>query len=303
MSDLAAALAALQAELPAVPKTKTAKVKGTTRDGRTFDYEYKYADLADVSAAVMPLMGKHGLSFTSQPTLREDGRFGLAYQLLHASGELIDGWYPLDDRMTPQQIGGHITYARRYCLCAVTGVAAEEDTDAQGAETQAAKPGRQKPGLRPKDELPRNTDGSVSRSRTTDAELAATGQMTDAQLREHNRLARDTQAQDRKADRLEETPDDDPWYADPPQPLPRPRPAQDTAQAIVMHLARLGYPGDQWRDARLQITAQLAGRTGTIGSTNDLTAAEGLRIKRALEGCKDRAALDRLLDHEEATGY
>jgi len=290
------ALADLQGVLPVITKATTGNAGGRPT---------KYADLADICRELFPLMSKRGLAWTTRPTLLRfppDVReFVLFYSLRHASsGTSIDGEYPLGTG-SPQQLGSAITYARRYCLAAVTGIVADEDDDGRAAE-QASKPGRQKPGPRPKDELPRNADGSTSRSRTTDAELAATGQMTDAQLREHNRLARDTQAQDRKADRLEETPDDDPWYADPPQPLPRPRPAQDTAQAIVRHLGRLGYHGPEWRDARLQITAQLAGRTGTIGSTNELTAAEGVRVKRALEGCKDRAALDRLLDHQEATG-
>lgn len=58
---------------------------------------------------------------------------------------------------------------------------------------------------------PRNKDGSISRSRMTDEELAAGGHMTSTQVREHNKLARDTVANPKKAERLTETPADDPW--------------------------------------------------------------------------------------------
>jgi len=132
MSDhpnLAAALAAFQAELPAVKKTKTAKVEG--KEGRR-GYEYSYADLADVSQTVLPLLGKHGLSFSSKPTLDERGQFVLAYVLRHAGGDFDAGTYPLPTGR-PQDVGSAITYARRYALCSITGLAAEEDDDGAAA--------------------------------------------------------------------------------------------------------------------------------------------------------------------------
>lgn len=130
-----AALARLQMDLPRIAKDQTAKVP--MKAGGS--YQYKYADLAQVSQQVLPLLGKLGLSFTSRPTLREN-RLVLVYELRHASGEMIAGEYPLPDRGTPQEIGGAITYARRYCLCAVTGVAADDDdTDAVAAESAARR--------------------------------------------------------------------------------------------------------------------------------------------------------------------
>jgi hypothetical protein len=110
---LAKALAAVQQELPQIGKQHTADA-GT--------YTYEYADLTDISSALMPLLGKHGLSFLAKPTLT-DGAFVLAYSLLHVSGEREDGLYPLPMGGNPQSIGSAISYGRRYCLCAVTGVA------------------------------------------------------------------------------------------------------------------------------------------------------------------------------------
>lgn len=118
MSDYAKALAAFQAELPKVGKGSVNSHFGS-----------KYADLADLSNVVLPLLGKHGLSFSARPTLDEAGQFVLAYQLRHESGESDGGTYPLPATGTPQQIGSAITYARRYALGAMTGVAADEDDD------------------------------------------------------------------------------------------------------------------------------------------------------------------------------
>lgn len=123
---LAGALAAFQAELPTVEKGSTAKVQTKSGPG----YSFEYADLSDVSARVLPLLGRHGLAWTTRPTLR-DGVFVLVYELRHEGGETVDGLYPLPPSSTPaQQMGGAITYARRYTLCAVTGVAPGGDEHA-----------------------------------------------------------------------------------------------------------------------------------------------------------------------------
>jgi hypothetical protein len=126
---LFAALAKLQADLPRVGKTETAQVRSDKGN-----YSYEYADLADVSAAILPLLGDLGLAFTAWPTLTPEGKFVLAYSLVHSSGERLDGQYPLTQVGSPQQVGGQITYARRYCLCAVTGIAPDKDDDGQAAE-------------------------------------------------------------------------------------------------------------------------------------------------------------------------
>lgn len=127
--NIATALAAFQAELPKVTKSKTAHVE--TKSG--VKYTYKYADLADVTEVVMPLLAKHGLSFSSKPTIDDNGRFVLAYVLRHSSGESDSGVYPLPSG-SPQEIGSALTYARRYALSAITGVAAEEDDDGKAAK-------------------------------------------------------------------------------------------------------------------------------------------------------------------------
>lgn len=130
--SLAQAVAMLQTRLPEIKKSQTADVK--TKTGP--DYSYNYADLAQVTRELMPILGELGLSFMAKPTLGGDGKFVLAYKLLHVSGESEEGEYPLSHSGTPQAMGSAITYARRYCLCAITGIAPEDDDD--GAAAQAA---------------------------------------------------------------------------------------------------------------------------------------------------------------------
>jgi hypothetical protein len=294
-ASLAEALAALQTRLPRIGKDKTAKVVPKDKA----PYSYDYANLATISAAVLPLMGPLGLSFTTRPTMsvRHEGtdQFVLIYQLLHISGEDLSGEYPLPDpaRTTPQQVGSAITYARRYCLCAVTGVAADEDDDDAQAAAQAPRAARGKPPERAAGNQPRNRDGSTSRSRVTDDELAATGQMTAAQVRDHGQLERDVKGSGPQGtQRLAETPADDLFYDQ--AALRAPRAAGNPVGVIQAHFKRLGYtdsPED--RTARLKRLSAITGRP--ITSTNDLTAAEGLTVKDLLQKCRDVAALDEAL--------
>src|SRR6185369_13656345 len=121
---LARALAEFQADLPVVEKRATAKVSG--KDGKQ-GYEYGYADLADVANTVLPALGRHGLSYTTKLNTRERT---LVCQLRHVGGEFEESLWLLPDTMDPKVLGSHITYGRRYCLLAMTGVhPAGEDDD------------------------------------------------------------------------------------------------------------------------------------------------------------------------------
>jgi hypothetical protein len=82
----------------------------------------------------MPKLGAHGLAFVSFPGTGSDGKLCLTYYLTHAGGGYIMAEFPLKGEGGIQAIGGAITYARRYCFQAATGVAAEEDDDAAAAQ-------------------------------------------------------------------------------------------------------------------------------------------------------------------------
>lgn len=131
---LAAALAQVQAALPTVHKGKTASIQSSKGS-----YGYSYADLADVTTAIMPLLAKNGLAFTAHPRMAGSG-YELAATLLHSSGESITGALPIHGS-TPQQWGSAITYMRRYLLGCMTGLVTDDDDDARIA-TEAAKAAR-----------------------------------------------------------------------------------------------------------------------------------------------------------------
>lgn len=129
--SIEAALVAFQADMPVIPKTHTANVP--TKNGGT--YSYTYADLADVTAAVIPLLNRHGLVFSACPRATERG-YELVGKLIHVSGATVEGSLPLHGN-TPQDIGSALTYARRYLLGCMTGIVTEDDDD--GAAAQGAQ--------------------------------------------------------------------------------------------------------------------------------------------------------------------
>jgi hypothetical protein len=148
---LAEALAAFQAELPRIRKDETAKVTGEGKNGPV-KYTYGYAGLDAVVEAVMPVLGKHGLSITSKTAFDQQGNFMLEVSLLHESGQRETGYWPLPDprRVGPQDLGSAITYGRRYLKLALTGTfPGGEDDDGAKAQQSArdswedARPRRQ----------------------------------------------------------------------------------------------------------------------------------------------------------------
>lgn len=131
LDELAEALAKFQAEMPTVKKGRTAD---------TGTYRYSYADLSDITEACAPILARHGLSFTCQPT-----REGLVGMLLHASGQRLTGILPITGA-TPQQVGSSLTYGRRYLFGCLTGVVTDDDDD--GAAASKPQP-RKAPERRP----------------------------------------------------------------------------------------------------------------------------------------------------------
>lgn len=139
IEKLFTALAEASANFGEVKKTKTAKLKGKTRDGNSYDYEYKYADLADVVAATAKHLAAAGLVVT-QPIIRSQNGVCVITMLVHKSGQWMRSnlTMPAGDAK-PQTFGSASTYGRRYSLCAMLGVASEADDDGQAAQEAAPK--------------------------------------------------------------------------------------------------------------------------------------------------------------------
>ena len=122
MGKLAAAMARAQGEM------ETAK-----KDHDNPFFKSRYADLASCWDAIRVPFARHELA-VFQDTSFEDGRVVVKTTIAHSSGEWrCDGGVsikPVKD--DPQAVGSSITYARRYGLCAMCGIAPDDD-DGEGA--------------------------------------------------------------------------------------------------------------------------------------------------------------------------
>jgi hypothetical protein len=122
INELAAALAKAQAA-----------IKGATKDSDNPFFKCKYADLASVREACNGPLTSNGLS-VAQTLSAEGDCIVVTTMLMHTSGQWIRdslALKPKDDG--PQAFGSAATYARRYSLAAIAGVAPEDD-DAEAAE-------------------------------------------------------------------------------------------------------------------------------------------------------------------------
>ena len=118
ISELAAALAAAQGMM-----------ENAVMNRVNPHFKSKYADLAAIFDAARKPLSANGLAI-----VQTIGDGVLHTRLLHASGQWIASEHPLPMSGRPQEIGSALTYARRYSLSALIGIAADEDDDATGAE-------------------------------------------------------------------------------------------------------------------------------------------------------------------------
>lgn len=144
-NEAAAALCKAQRELGKVVATETATIPG--KEGKR-GYEYTYADLASVLSVCRKPFADNGLAIVQSPS-SADGLVTVSTRLIHTSGQWIGTTLSLrPTNATPQAIGSAITYARRYSLLALAGIAPEDDDgqDAQGGRSpHTPEPRRQDP--------------------------------------------------------------------------------------------------------------------------------------------------------------
>jgi hypothetical protein len=144
VAALAAALAKAQGELVNPEKS----LIGTIRNGRTGegDQTFRYAPLSSGLDIVRKTLGQHEIA-TVQTTAIDQaaGIVNLTTMLAHASGEWIASDWPvcaIADMATPRRMGAALTYARRYALFTLVGIAGEDDLDAPDIqEANVSSPG------------------------------------------------------------------------------------------------------------------------------------------------------------------
>lgn len=94
----------------------------------------KYADLGAIFAAIQNPLADQGLSITQPISFTQEGKLIIETYLLHTSGEWIASTYPVNPvKDDPQSMGSAITYARRYSISSLLGIASEDDDDANEA--------------------------------------------------------------------------------------------------------------------------------------------------------------------------
>src|SRR6266852_9432818 len=139
VAALASALAKAQAELGNPEKSLTATIRtaGPGAGERTF----RYAPLSSGFDIVLKTLGQHEIA-TVQTTAIDQaaGIVNLTTLLAHSSGEWIaSDWpvCPIAETERPHRMGAALTYARRYALFTLVGIAGEDDLDAPDLNDRA----------------------------------------------------------------------------------------------------------------------------------------------------------------------
>jgi len=175
VAALASALAKAQAELINPEKSLTA----TIRTGRPGEGErsFRYAPLSSGLDIVRKTLGQHEIATLQTTGIDQTaGMVNLTTTLAHASGEWIaSDWpvCPIAETANPQRMGAALTYARRYALFTLVGIAGEDDLDAPDLcdGSPSLLPSASDRSFRPTDDqaqMPRQTpgDGHVRGGRT-----------------------------------------------------------------------------------------------------------------------------------------
>jgi hypothetical protein len=134
---LAAALAKAQAELTNPEKSLVATIRpdGPGEAQRSF----RYAPLSSGLDIVRKTLGSHEIASVQTTAIDQTaGIVNLTTVLAHASGEWIASDWPvcaIGEMATPHRMGAALTYARRYALFTLVGIAGEDDIDAPDLKT------------------------------------------------------------------------------------------------------------------------------------------------------------------------
>jgi hypothetical protein len=140
---IAAALAKAQAELTNPEKALTATIRAS--NPRETDQTFRYAALSSGLDIVRKTLGGHEIATVQATAIdKEAGLIRLTTTLAHSSGEWLSSEWPvcpIAETVAPRRMGAALTYARRYALFTLVGIAGEDDLDAPDlAEGEKADP-------------------------------------------------------------------------------------------------------------------------------------------------------------------
>ena len=138
---IAGALAKAQAELTNPAKSLTATIPALFP--READRTFRYAPLSAGLEIVRKCLGQHEIAVVQTTAIeKEAGFIQLTTVLAHSSGEWMSSDWPVcpvSETAAPHRMGAALTYARRYALFALVGIAGEDDLDAPDLPTWSSK--------------------------------------------------------------------------------------------------------------------------------------------------------------------
>jgi hypothetical protein len=145
---LASALAKAQGELVNPEKSLVATIGGGGPKGT--EQTFRYAPLSSGLDIVRKVLGQHEIAMLQTTSIDQAAAIiNLTTVLAHASGEWIASDWPVcavSEKATPHRMGAALTYARRYALFTLVGIAGEDDLDAPDLTTPKNKtPGPETP--------------------------------------------------------------------------------------------------------------------------------------------------------------
>ena len=159
---IASALAKAQSELTNPEKSLVATIRSPFP--RESDRTFRYASLSSGLDIVRKALGKHEIATVQTTSIDKDaGLIRLTTVLAHSSGEWVSSDWPVcpvGETAAPHKMGAALTYARRYALFTLVGIAGEDDLDAPDLPvntTDSGTTGLSHPG---KDERRRRSCGS-----------------------------------------------------------------------------------------------------------------------------------------------
>jgi ERF superfamily len=147
IGNISGALAKAQAELTNPEKSLVATIRSPFP--READRTFRYAPLSSGLEIVRKSLGRHEIATIQSTEIdKEAGLLRLTTILAHSSGEWVSSEWPvcpISDIASAQRMGAALTYARRYALFTLVGIAGEDDLDAPdlgAGSNSAAEPPR-----------------------------------------------------------------------------------------------------------------------------------------------------------------
>ena len=161
IGTIAAALAKAQAQLVNPEKSLVGTIRSEI-PGATERF-FRYAPLSSGLEIVRETLSQHEIATVQTTSIDESaGIVRLSTVLAHASGEWIASDWPvcsIGETAAPHRMGAALTYARRYALFTLVGIAGEDDLDAPDLISRTTPPSKA-------DRPPGNQNGQLNRRRT-----------------------------------------------------------------------------------------------------------------------------------------